>query len=147
MLAVIAAVLIMFAFVTFAAGVVSPSVALSGSDKMEKTGTGTVRETVPFLIPPADGEWGAGSAWLSYKVDMEIDGEPEELMAWAPDWYGAREEGSELVITYDPENPSTCMIAEVREAFEEIAPICLRASVATAAVGTVLAVISVVTGF
>lgn len=143
MLAVAATVMLFAAFVAFAFGVVSPSVALLGSEGMRATGRGVVREVVPHVVPDGNGEM---RVWLGYEVDLELDGGTEGVSVWAPDWYGARETGTELALAYDADNPGACMIADVRDVMARLIRPSARASILLASVGVALAAMSVMTG-
>ena len=143
MLAVISVTLLFVASIAFFAGVVSPSLVLTGSEDMRETGRGVVREVVPRSVTGGDGET---YSWLCYMIDAEIDGKTERLSAWAPVWYGTQEEGTELDLAYNPDNHNECMISEVRDALSQSMPPFLKASTSLAMVGVLLAVASVVAG-
>lgn len=143
MLAIISAIAIFAGIIFFLTGVLPSLVALYGTDGMSESGTATVKGVTPRVFHDAEGNAGA---WLDYTVGLEVGGKVEELSVWAPEWYGARKDGTELTLTYNPENPNECMIAEVREAMEGLVPACSKASVALIAVGGMLAIVAALTG-
>ena len=143
MISAIAAIFVMFGVFVLVTGLLSSSVALMGTDDMSESCVGIVKEVTPHFSHGTDGE---RHVWLGYEVDMQLNDKTEKVSMWVPEWYGTRKAGTEVAVAYDLENPQRCILEDVRDTFEHVVPIFVKASIAMVAVGAILTVISVTTG-
>lgn len=138
----VVAVLVLVASYVLVTSVAMLGLPLACSEGMTEVAEGTVSSVEPHVTTDTEGNQ---HVWFSCLVRSGGD-DGREFSVWCPDWYGCLAVGATASVSYDPENPSSCMMSDMRESMPGAFHAVTRACGAIIAVGTVALVALAVAG-